>query len=392
MANIKLVYINPTGGYVQSSSTADVAQGLGKIELTGVGGVALDAGAAKLSNLGAPSAGTDAATKAYVDTIASGLSWTAPVVVVATSSITLSGSQSIDGVTPGDGARVLVTGQSGTSPATANGIYIVDTGGAWSRSSDTLQDGTAMFVKQGTTYADTQWVLTTSDPITPGSTAIIFEQFGASSSYNAGNGLALVGNTFSVDLATNSGLEFATGKLQIDVADTNELSLDGNGLNVEGVPSQFKINGSAVSTNVTATNLNALTDSSSFTALHLHANIGFSAIYSNGTFSAGQVGYYRADVNGMDLARADNVNTANGIAVANGAVGAGTMSGKFITQGAYNGFSGLTAGTAYYLSDTTAGNLMTYASLTSGSRAIRIGYAIATDALVVNIQDMGVKP
>lgn len=392
MANIKLVYINPTGGYVQSSSTADVAQGLGKIELTGVGGVALDAGAAKLSNLGAPSAGTDAATKAYVDTIASGLSWTAPVVVVATSSITLSGSQSIDGVTPGDGARVLVTGQSGTSPATANGIYIVNTGGAWSRSSDTLQDGTAMFVKQGTTYADTQWVLTTSDPITPGSTAIIFEQFGASSSYNAGNGLALVGNTFSVDLATNSGLEFATGKLQIDVADTNELSLDGNGLNVEGVPSQFKINGSAVSTNVTATNLNALTDSSSFTALHLHANIGFSAIYSNGTFSAGQVGYYRADVNGMDLARADNVNTANGIAVANGAVGAGTMSGKFITQGAYNGFSGLTAGTAYYLSDTTAGNLMTYASLTSGSRAIRIGYAIATDALVVNIQDMGVKP
>lgn len=392
MANVKLVYINSTGGYVQSTGTTDVAQSLGKIELTGVGGVALDAGAAKLSNLGAPTVATDAATKGYVDTIASGLSWTAPVVVVATANVTLSGSQSIDGVTPGDGARVLITGQNSTTPNTANGIYIVNTSGAWTRSTDTLQDGTAMFVQQGTTYADTQWVLTTSNPIIPDTTPIIFEQFGASSSYNAGNGLALVGNTFSVDLATNSGLEFATGKLQIDVADTNELSLDANGLNVEGVPSQFKINGSAVSTNVTATNLNALTDSSSFTALHLHANIGFSAIYSNGTFSAGQVGYYRADVNGMDLARADNVNTANGIAVANGAVGAGTMSGKFITQGAYNGFSGLTAGTAYYLSDTTAGNLMTYASLTSGSRAIRIGYAIATDALVVNIQDMGVKP
>jgi hypothetical protein len=391
MANVKLVYINSTGGYVESTGTADVAQSLGKLELTGVGGVALDAGAAKLSNLGTPTSSGDAATKGYVDALAGGASWVAPVLAVATSNVTLSGFATIDGVACGDGARVLITGQNGSTPDSANGIYIVSTIGAWTRAADVLQDGTAMFVQEGTVYANTQYVLTTDGAITPGTTPIIFQQFGATIAYTAGNGLVLTGTSFAVDLATNSGLEFDSGKLRIDVASADQLALDGSGLNVVGVPTQFKIGSTAVSTNVTAANLTALTGDV-YTALHLHANVGFSAIFANANFTSGQVAYYNFSNAGLELANANSAATSGVIGVANGAVSTGTFTGRFITQGAFAGFSGLTAGTAYFLSDTTAGNLITYASLTSGSRAIRIGYALAADAIAINIQDMGVKP
>lgn len=450
MANVKLTYINSTGGYVQPTATTDVVQNIGKIELTGVSGVALDAGSAKITSVATPASGTDAANKDYVDAVAQGLAWKAPVKVVATSAITLSGTQTIDGVGVGTGDRVLVTGQNGSSADATNGIYVVAGGGSWSRADDAgageLNAGSAVFVTEGSTYAETQWVLTTNNPITVGTTPIIFAQFGGGSSYSAGSGLNLVGTTFSVKgdstkainvdasagvqvvadtnyalsidtsaglrvkadsnyglfinsstglrvaLDSPGGLEFNGGAIRVDVANTDQLSIDSNGLNVVGVPSQFKIAGSAVSTNVTHTNLNALTDGSTVTNLHRHAYINFTSVYAYDSFSDGQVAYYSPISSGMALARADSVTASTVVGVALGSVMGGTSSGSFITQGTYTGFSGLTAGAPYYLSDTTYGGLMLYSALTSGSRAIRIGYALSSSALVINIQDMGVKP
>lgn len=462
MANVKLVYINGTGGYVQSTATTDVAQNIGKIELTGVGGVALDAGAAKLSNLGAPSVSTDAATKGYVDTVATGLSWTAPVVAVADSAVTLSGSQTVDGVTLANGARVLITGQNGATPDSANGIYIVNTSGAWTRSSDVLQPGTAMFVTEGTTYADTQWVLTTdTSPIVPGTTAIIFDIFGASIAYVGGSGIDITGATISVigdsasainvdaalgvqvvadtasalyidpaaglqvvadgvsaltidpsaglqvkadtnyglgidpttglqiSLAADPGLEFSTGDLRIKVASANELSLDASGLNVEGVPTQFKIGSTAVSANVTATNLDALTDSATYTGLHKHNSVQFAATATS-TLAAGDVVYVDG-AGSVDKGNANATSTSTVVGVSLGSISA-AASGPIVSAGYVSGLSGLTAGSAYFLSDASAGALALYSALTSGNRAIRIGYAASTTDLVVNIQDMGVKP
>lgn len=387
MANIKLVYINPTGGYVQPSSTSDVVQSVGKIELTGVGGVAIDAGGAKLSNLASPATSTDAATRGYVDNLINGLSWVAPVSVVATSAVTLSGSQTIDGVTPPNGARVLITGQNGSTPDVDNGIYLVNTSGAWTRSSDTLQSGTAMFVQSGTTYADTQWTLTTDSAITPGVTAIIFQQFGAGSSYSAGNGISIVGSTISVDLATVSGLEFATGELRIDVADTNELTIDANGLNVEGVPSLFKINGSAVSANVTAANLNTLTDGSSITSLHGHATIGQIIQTAAGLTIGAPV--IISNLGTAEPGAASSAATAGIVAVCTQTTAA-SGNAPLATHGKVTGLSGLTAGAPYYLGD--SGGLALYSAVTSGNRAIRIGFASSATDLIVNVQDMGVKP
>jgi phage-related tail fiber protein len=121
---------------------------------------------------------------------------------VSTSNITLSGAQTIDGVSIIAGDRVLVAGQT---TGANNGIYVA-AAGAWARSTDAdtsaeVKAGTALFVDEGTTYGDTQWVLTTNDAITLGTTSLTFTQFGGGTTYTAGTGLQLVGSQFSRDPA-----------------------------------------------------------------------------------------------------------------------------------------------------------------------------------------------
>src|SRR3990172_7155848 len=121
--------------------------------------VGLTAGTRKISNLSAPSAGTDAVNKDYADAVATGLSWKDAVEAGSTGNIgSLSGYGPIDGVTLEDGYRVLVKNQSTTSQ---NGIYIA-AAGAWSRSTDadtgSELDGAAVFVKNGTANADKAFV------------------------------------------------------------------------------------------------------------------------------------------------------------------------------------------------------------------------------------------
>jgi hypothetical protein len=106
---------------------------------------------------------------------------------VTTSNITLSGGApaTVDGVSLALRDRILVTGQSTGSE---NGIYYVTTVGAgsngtWARSLDAdatgeVSAGMIIMVTEGTTYADTQWKLTTDDPITIGSTSLTFVRNG----------------------------------------------------------------------------------------------------------------------------------------------------------------------------------------------------------------------
>ena len=80
-----------------------------------------------------PSANNDLVNKLYVDNIAAGLKWKESVVAATTgSNITLSGTQTIDGVSVLAGERVLVKDQTTVAD---NGIYDA-AAGAWSRSSD----------------------------------------------------------------------------------------------------------------------------------------------------------------------------------------------------------------------------------------------------------------
>jgi hypothetical protein len=155
-------------------------------------------GGFKLTNVAEPVSSTDAATKNYVDSVAQGLDIKASVKVATTADITLSGEQTIDGVSVVAGDRVLVKNQSTQSQ---NGFYVV-AAGSWSRSADADSWAELIsafsFVEQGTTNADTSWVCTVNAGGTLGSTAVTFTQFGSAGSYSAGNGLALTGSVFSV--------------------------------------------------------------------------------------------------------------------------------------------------------------------------------------------------
>ena len=162
--------------------------------------------AQKITGLADPTAPQDAATKAYVDAVRTGLDIKDSCRAATTANITLSGTQTVDGVVLIAGDRVLVKDQ-GT--ASGNGIYVV-AAGAWSRAGDAdngpgseVTAGMFTFIAEGTTNADSGWVLTTNDPITLDTTSLTFAQFSGAGQITTGAGLTKTGNT--IDVASTGG-------------------------------------------------------------------------------------------------------------------------------------------------------------------------------------------
>jgi hypothetical protein len=172
----------------------------------------------KLTNVATPTDANDAANKAYVDAARSGLDVKQSVRAATTANITLSGEQTIDGVSVAAGDRVLVKNQSTGSE---NGIYVC-AAGAWSRATDADVDaevtpGLFTFVEEGTVAADSGWVLTTNGAITVGTTSLAFAQFSGTGSITAGNGLTKTGSTLDV-VGTANRITVAADS--IDIAST----------------------------------------------------------------------------------------------------------------------------------------------------------------------------
>lgn len=180
-------------------------------------------GTGKVTGLAAPTADTDATNKAYVDALTAGLSWKNAVRAATTGNITLSGTQTIDGVAVIVGNRVLVKSQ--TVPA-ENGIYVV-AAGAWSRAGDMSEasefDGAAVFVQEGTTLAGTGWT-ETATVTTVGTDAVTFSQFTGGALYTWGVGLTESGNTVSVNLGAGI-IELPSDEVGIDVASGKAVQL-----------------------------------------------------------------------------------------------------------------------------------------------------------------------
>ncbi len=149
----------------------------------------------RLTSVSTPSSGTDAANKDYVDnSITTALSpFTSKGTVrgATTANITLSGAQTIDGVSIIAGDRVLVKNQSS---AAENGLYLCASG-SWTRTTDmdawTEVPGALVSVQEGTTLADTIWVCTANQGGTLNTTAITWS--------NPFTGIGLTSSNFVFD-------------------------------------------------------------------------------------------------------------------------------------------------------------------------------------------------
>jgi len=208
----------------------------------------VDVGSARITNLATPTGSTDAATKAYVDATSSGLDIKSSVRLATTANLTATSSGTgvghtltnsgsfavfaLDGITAVLGDRVLLKNQT---TAKDNGIYTVTTVGTVStnwvltRATDADQNaevtsGMFTFVEEGSTLANSGWVLSTTGAITVDTTSLAFTQFSGAGTYLASGGLTLTGNTFSVNLGSNSSLTTTGNTLQVNS------TIAGNGL------------------------------------------------------------------------------------------------------------------------------------------------------------------
>ena len=153
----------------------------------------------KVTGLSAPVSGSDAANKDYVDAARSGLDVKDSCRAATTANITLSGAQTIDGVSVVAGNRVLVKNQTTGSQ---NGIYVA-AAGAWSRSTDMAAASTAagsfVFIEEGTTQADIGYVCTNntgSDVV--GTATLTFTIFSNTGTINTDSTIVNTGGTYGV--------------------------------------------------------------------------------------------------------------------------------------------------------------------------------------------------
>jgi len=214
---------NGFGSILGSASLGDGSSNTGLFEVEGGSGAGtisvkdggtlqvLTGGNATVADL--PTAGIDIANKNYVDSIAAGLSWKDAVLVATSQAVTLNtdvvAGQTLNGVNLAADDRVLVKDQV---LASENGIYVVQAGGNPPVRSDDCEagdpaSGAAVFVQQGTVFADTGWVQTAE--VNWGGNAV-FAQFTGGGALTPGNGISISGSTISVRLAFTgtSGLEF----------------------------------------------------------------------------------------------------------------------------------------------------------------------------------------
>jgi hypothetical protein len=181
-----------------------------------------------------PTAGSHAASKTYVDTVAAGMNWHASVKAATTTTIgstynngtagvgaTLAssgnGALGLDGVSLAVGNRILVKDQT---DAKQNGIYVVTTLGSGSstwlitRATDSdnsvagqVAPGDAVYVSAGTVNANQAFIETTegtgtNSAIVIGTDSITWTQFTGAANITAGNGLTRTANQLDVVSST----------------------------------------------------------------------------------------------------------------------------------------------------------------------------------------------
>lgn len=420
--------------------------------LTLSGNIAM--GTNKITGLGDPTAAQDAATKSYVDAVATGLDFKQSVRTITTadlSTFTSAGAGVGKTLTaPSDSAtfntqngtllvvgnRVLVASAGGdlVTPDLDNGIYTVfslgdgaGTSFVLTRALDADQNaevtaGMFAFIEQGTLYADTGWVLSTNNPIVVDTTALLFTQFTTATALTFDQGLLLTGSAVKVELDAvadaqgagagggSSGLEFdvnsAAGKLRAAVNATGGLQrsasglaalLNGttlqtgaSGLSVKGLPLSFEINAVGVSANFTAANASALVDAGNANGLHYHGVVKNLVPVDEAVAVADPLVTGTTN-DRVQKGRADTDAKAYVLGLAEVAQAVIGSNTRMVTRGPAVGvLTGATIGARYYLA-ATGGLTAANTPPGAGNRVILIGLAKSATDMWVNIIDYGKK-
>ena len=225
----------------------------GNINLRANGTGVIDVGNTRITSVSDPTQPYDAATKHYVDAVASGLHVHSPAKVAVSGTLaTLTGGTvtynngtagvgatltlqnaitTIDSMTFGteftSGDRILIKDQVA---ALQNGVYTISANGkVLTRATDfdssaSVNGGDFIFVVEGTNYGSTGWVQTT-DTVSIGTDPLVFSQFAGAGTYLAGQGLYLDGQTFNANVnSTSGGIEIVSNQIQL------KSSVAGNGL------------------------------------------------------------------------------------------------------------------------------------------------------------------
>ena len=332
-----------------------------------------------------PTSALQAATKQYVDAVASGINFHNACYYATTAdlgSVTYNNGSSGVGATltnAGTQAALVIDGHTFTATDATNAVRILvknETNGAYNgvytltnqgsgstnwvltRATDYDSSGTGtneidagdlLLVLYGTANANTSWVQQTPLPITVGTTALVFVQFGAPTLYSAGTGLTLAGTTFSI---TNTGVTNASygtassvptiavnTQGQITSASNTAIAINGNQITSGTVGSAY-ISGSYTG----ITGVGTLT-AGTWTASTIGAGYGGTGL---ATYTAGDILYASGTTTLSKLA----LGTTNYVLTA------GASAPQYVAQSTLSVGSATTATTATNVAGGAAGSLV----------------------------------
>jgi hypothetical protein len=314
----------------------------------------------------APVSNTDIVNKEYADAIASGINFheacrlaTATALpantynngtsgVGATLTANANAALSVDGVAVVVGNRILVKNEVAQAN---NGVYVVtQTGSAGTpyiltratdfdtagTGVDKIDQGDFFLITAGVTQANTSWVQQTPLPITVGTTAIVFAQFGAPLTYTAGTGLnESPSYTFNI---ANTGVAAATygSASQVPV---------------------FAVNAQGQLTSVTNTSIAIAAGAVSGLAASATTDTTNASNITSGTLGTARISGSYTGITGVGTLTAGTWNAA-AIGVAYGGTG--------LTTTPSNGQLAIGNGTGYSLATLSAGTNVTITNTAGG--------------------------